>query len=64
MEYVHILSVLFFHFQMSKSKGNVVDPFEQMSKFGVDPLRFFLLREGSLQQDGGNLSFCLPFYLP
>ena len=41
---------------MSKSKGNVVDPFEQMSKFGVDPLRYFLLRDGNLSHDGGQLN--------
>ena len=38
---------------MSKSRGNVVDPVEQLSKFGVDPVRYFLLKEGSLLKDGG-----------
>ena len=42
--------------QMSKSKGNVVDPFEQIKKYGVDTMRYFLLKEGTLQQDGGE--FC------
>ena len=42
------------HFQMSKSKANVVDPHDQISRFGVEPLRYFLLRESSLQQDGGR----------
>ena len=39
--------------QMSKSRGNVVDPREQLTKFGVDPVRYFLLKEGSLHRDGG-----------
>ena len=30
--------------KMSKSKGNVVDPYILAEKFGVDALRFFLLR--------------------
>ena len=44
--------------QMSKSRGNVVDPFDQISQFGLDPMRYFLLKEGSLHHDGGmgNLS--------
>jgi len=39
---------------MSKSKGNVVDPFDQISLFGLDPLRYFLLKEGSLYHNGGT----------
>ncbi|MDB5588508.1 MAG: methionine--tRNA ligase [Devosia sp.] len=38
--------------KMSKSLGNVVDPFELASEFGVDQLRYFLLREVSFGQDG------------
>ena len=39
---------------MSKSKGNVVDPHSLLSNYGVDPLRYFLLKESSLQHDGGQ----------
>ena len=42
---------------MSKSRGNVVDPEEQLTKFGVDPIRCFLLAEGSLHRDGGTLDY-------
>lgn len=38
--------------KMSKSKGNFVDPFEFVEKFGCDPFRYFLLREFSFGQDG------------
>jgi methionyl-tRNA synthetase len=38
--------------KMSKSVGNVVDPIELAEKFGVDQLRYFLLREISFGQDG------------
>ena len=38
---------------MSKSKGNVVDPLEQFSFFGVEPVRYYLLKEGHLHHDGG-----------
>ena len=38
---------------MSKSRGNVVDPFQALEEFGKDVLRYFLLKEGSLHNDGG-----------
>ncbi|MEX3609656.1 methionine--tRNA ligase [Rothia sp. LK2588] len=38
--------------KMSKSVGNVVDPSDLVDSFGLDPLRFFLLREVSFGQDG------------
>ena len=38
--------------KMSKSLGNVVDPIELSDIFGVDPLRYFLLREVSFGSDG------------
>jgi methionyl-tRNA synthetase len=38
--------------KMSKSLGNVVDPMDLAARFGVDQLRYFLLREISFGQDG------------
>jgi methionyl-tRNA synthetase len=38
--------------KMSKSLGNVVDPHDLADAFGVDQLRYFLLREVTFGQDG------------
>ena len=38
--------------KMSKSVGNVVDPIALAERFGVDALRYFLMREVSFGQDG------------
>ncbi len=38
--------------KMSKSVGNVVDPMVLAERFGVDALRYFLLREVTFGQDG------------
>ncbi len=38
--------------KMSKSKGNVVDPNLLIDEFGADTIRYFLLREINLGQDG------------
>ncbi|HET8673061.1 MAG TPA: methionine--tRNA ligase [Thermoleophilaceae bacterium] len=38
--------------KMSKSLGNVIDPFEVMDRFGTDTLRYYLFREVSFGQDG------------
>jgi methionyl-tRNA synthetase len=38
--------------KMSKSIGNVVDPFTLADRFGVDHLRYFLMREVPFGQDG------------
>src|SRR3546814_6619741 len=38
--------------KMSKSLGNVVDPMTLADRFGVDALRYYLLREVSFGQDG------------
>ena len=46
--------------KMSKSKGNVVDPYFLIEQAGVDALRFFLLREVPLGLDG---SFSLDKYI-
>ncbi len=39
--------------KMSKSLGNVVDPLDLIEAFGVDQLRYVLLREVTFGQDGG-----------
>jgi methionyl-tRNA synthetase len=38
--------------KMSKTLGNVIDPFEVIEKLGADALRFYLLREVQWGQDG------------
>ena len=38
--------------KMSKSKGNVVDPYQMVEEFGADTFRYFLIREVSFGQDG------------
>jgi len=38
--------------KMSKSLGNVIDPFEVIEKYGVDPVRYFLLKEIPTTEDG------------
>ena len=44
--------LLFDSDKMSKSKGNVVDPIALIQEFGVDPIRYFMIREISFGQDG------------
>jgi methionyl-tRNA synthetase len=39
--------------KMSKSRGNVVEPLAAMERFGVDTMRYYLLRDGGLADDGG-----------
>jgi methionyl-tRNA synthetase len=38
--------------KMSKSLGNVIDPFEVVQKYGVEPVRYFLLKEIPTTEDG------------
>ncbi len=37
---------------MSKTRGNVMDPFPLIEQYGADPFRFYCLREVSFGQDG------------
>lgn len=38
--------------KMSKSRNNVVDPYKEIEKYGVDAFRYYLLREASFGSDG------------
>ncbi len=49
--------------KMSKSLGNILDPIEIISKYGIDQLRYYLVKEVSLGNDGSislkNLRNCI-----
>jgi methionyl-tRNA synthetase len=38
--------------KMSKSLGNVIDPIELQKKYGVEPVRYYLMRKIAVNQDG------------
>ncbi len=40
--------------KMSKSRGNVANPFEALETYGVDPIRYYMMSvAGSFQDDSG-----------
>ena len=41
--------------KMSKSKGNILDPIKIVNQYGLDPLRYYLIKEVSFGNDG-NIS--------
>ena len=49
--------------KMSKSLGNILDPIEIIKKYGIDQLRYYLVKEVSLGNDGSismeNLKNCI-----
>ena len=49
--YIHGYLLMEGH-KMSKSLGNVLDPYEAIDKFGADALRYYCFREVSFGQDG------------
>ena len=40
------------HKKMSKSDGNVVNPFYAIQRYGVDAMRFYMAHDGGIQSDG------------
>lgn len=49
--------------KISKSIGNVIDPLDVVQRYGVDPTRYFLLSEASMQRGRGEKGSLADFFL-
>ena len=52
--FIHYKAYLIMCFQMSKSRGNVVDPMLLKEKYSAEVFRYLLLREGVPHNDGSK----------
>lgn len=51
------------HKKMSKSKGNVISPFEAANDYSEEGLRYFILREAVPQNDASKINHAFIYYI-